>query len=337
MSGEVLPNSWTWERRHIRGGRNADRSWLLRGRPLNTVRTSVVITSYNQKAYLVEAVESVLDQSRPPDEIVIADDASIDGTQTVIQQYEQKHPGRVIGVLAPHNIGTPNNRNSGLARITGDVVFILDGDDRFLPSNIERSLAELAANPEYGSVYSNVALIDESGRHTGVRDGTPQPVGDVFYEVASGMFGILRNMVIRVPLLRSVGFLDKRLAHYDGYDLTVRLAERSRIGYVAAVLAEYRVHPGGVSRSMVASEHIQDLAHVYRKLLKLTSRLDWEQQSTIQEIWNRRLTRFYVQHILEKPSPGRKQVERLRRLLIKRHIGVNEAIHFDDLIERYRT
>ena len=130
---------------------------------MSDVRVSVVITSYNHKDYLVEAIESVLAQTRPADEIIVADDGSTDGSEKVILQYVSTYPSRLIGVLNQRNQGIPRNRNSALARMTGDYVYILDGDDRFLPTNIERSLEELHGRPGYSCVYSNVDLIDASG------------------------------------------------------------------------------------------------------------------------------------------------------------------------------
>ena len=193
-------------------------------------KVSVVITSYNQKLYLMEAVDSVLGQTYPVHEIIVADDGSTDGSVEVVKDLMHKYPDRIIGVLNPRNQGIPKNRNTGLERVTGEYVYILDGDDRFLPQNIERMLDFLEQNPGYQCVYSNLKFMDAEGRLLFLRYQDDQPSGEIFFEIAMGKFGILRNMIIDYSLLRQVGFMDERFPRYDGFELTVRLAKHSRIG-----------------------------------------------------------------------------------------------------------
>jgi glycosyltransferase involved in cell wall biosynthesis len=59
----------------------------------DTYRVSVILTSYNQKAFLTEAIQSALDQTLAPFEIIIADDCSTDGSQELIQGYVNRYPG----------------------------------------------------------------------------------------------------------------------------------------------------------------------------------------------------------------------------------------------------
>ena len=127
-------------------------------------KISVVITSYNQKQFLMEAVESVLNQTYPVHEIIVADDGSADGSVEAVKDLMHKYPDRITGVFNPRNQGIPKNRNSGLERVTGEYVYILDGDDRFLPQNVERMMDFLERNPDFRCVYSNLKFIDAEGR-----------------------------------------------------------------------------------------------------------------------------------------------------------------------------
>lgn len=126
-------------------------------------RVSVIITSYNQKDYLIEAIESVINQTISPYEIIIADDHSIDGSVELIRDYIDHYPGWIKGIFQKENVGIPKNRNAALCQIMGDWVAILDGDDRFLPHKLEREMETLQNYPVARCVYSNVSIIDTKG------------------------------------------------------------------------------------------------------------------------------------------------------------------------------
>ena len=82
-------------------------------------RVSIIITSFNAREYLVDAVESVKTQTLPPHEIIIADDCSSDGSRNAIQSYERRFPSWIKGVYQQKNIGIPGDRNSALRTTHG--------------------------------------------------------------------------------------------------------------------------------------------------------------------------------------------------------------------------
>jgi glycosyltransferase involved in cell wall biosynthesis len=265
-------------------------------------KVSVVITSYNQKEYAIQAIESVIAQSTAAHEIIVADDHSSDGSVDMIKAYMSRYPGRIKGVLQPENVGIPRNRNAGLAQVTGDYVFILDGDDRFLKDNIKQMLAVTESAPDIKCVYSNLRFIDAEGRLIRIRDQEDQPAGDIFFEIAMCKFGILRNMIIDYRLLREVGFLDERFPRYDGYDLTLRLAKQGKIAYIKEPLAEYRVYPTSDSRGLVARDHLNDLTGIYKKMQPLLKDLSRSQRDQVDRRWKRLFLNFYMKEAAERGS-----------------------------------
>ena len=76
-------------------------------------KISVVVLSFNQKKMLEQAIESVLNQTCSPHEIIVCDDASTDGSVDLIKAYEKKYPGWIRGIFQPANLGISKNRNSG--------------------------------------------------------------------------------------------------------------------------------------------------------------------------------------------------------------------------------
>ena len=268
-------------------------------------RVSVIITSYNQEPYLREAVESVLNQTRRPDQIIIADDHSTkDNSIETIQRYAAEYPGLIQPVLQKENVGIPRNRNSALRLVTGDYVAILDGDDRFLPNNIETQLAALAKHPEASCSYSNRYFIDEKGHRTGIRNTKPMPSGDIVFHIACGIPGILRSMIGRYDLIRQAGFLDETFPQHDGLVLTLRLATLTQFIYIDAPLMEKRDHAGGDSK-LVRSNRLRAgyFEDILAEISKLTSSLPTWQKRQITKIWSRKSLSLQVMAEVEE---GRK-------------------------------
>jgi len=253
---------------------------------------SVIVTSYNQRALLEEAVDSVLDQTVRPDEVIVVDADSDDGSQELIEQYAESAAVPVRPLLLTEDPGIPRMRNRALETVTGDYVAILDGDDRFRPEKIERETAVLRENPDLGAVYSNVFITDQSGNRIGRRYQDRQSSGWVFPEVFRGQFGMMRSMLIDYDTFESLGFLDPEFSHYDGFEFTVKLARDHEIFYIHDPLAEYRRHPGGAAEWRQKSDELAELRKIYDKHEDALSELPDRQQAELQRYWQALLADF---------------------------------------------
>jgi len=89
------------------------------------MKISTVIILYNLEKYIDDAIQSVLRQTRQPDEIIVADDCSTDGSADIVAKYRH----RIIHIKQEKNIGTLRNSLSGLKAATGDIVAFLDAGD----------------------------------------------------------------------------------------------------------------------------------------------------------------------------------------------------------------
>jgi glycosyltransferase involved in cell wall biosynthesis len=250
---------------------------------------SVIITSYNQKRYLVEAIDSVLAQTSTPHEIIVADDRSTDGSAELIKGYVALYPGLIRGIYQQRNVGITQNRNAALRAATGSHVAILDGDDRYLPNNLKQQLAALTEHPGARCAYSDLFYIDSTGVRMRTRDVTVQPSGDILSYVAAGQMGLLRSMLIPYDLIETAGYLDPRFPKHDGFILTLHLAKMAQFAYVPEPLAEYRVHEEGDSRSFSARARLGYLEDVYSEVIRLTKRLPPTELRRIKTAWHLRL------------------------------------------------
>lgn len=141
-----------------------------------TPLVSCIIPVFNGAAYLREALDSVLRQTRGPVEIVVADDGSTDATADIVAAYGD----RVI-YLRQDNAGPAAARNLGLRRAGGEYIGFLDADDLWHEEKIERQLERLLARPEFDLCFAHAQnfwipeLRDEEARFRAHRIAQPLP------------------------------------------------------------------------------------------------------------------------------------------------------------------
>lgn len=243
-------------------------------------KISVVITSYNQKQFLAEAIESVIAQTLRPDEILIADDRSTDGSIELIESYAACHPGWIKPLIQSRNVGVAKNRNHALSMVEGELVTLLDGDDRFLPRKLEREYATYRAHPDAQVVHSNIYYVDEAGQRICLwADGETPPHGNVFPQVLARKYPrgkTFRNELVETRCVREVGGYDETLPRYGDWDLIIRLTHRFRTAYCPEPLTQYRRHGESLSHAPgpVHLDAVQRIYEKYRPLLADLSERD---------------------------------------------------------------
>lgn len=124
---------------------------------------SVIITTYNFKSYLEEAVNSVLEQTFQATEIIIVDDGSTDGTPLVAQRLQD--PWKGIHYIRQRNQGASIAANAGIKIAKGRFITVLDGDDWMMPERLEKMYALASENP-HSVVYDDMFWADTNGTMT---------------------------------------------------------------------------------------------------------------------------------------------------------------------------
>lgn len=119
---------------------------------------SVVVPTYNYARFLGRALDSVLSQTAPPSEIIVVDDGSTDDTAKVLDAY-----AKYITALRLPNRGVSSARNAGISIASGGFVALLDSDDVWLPTKLERQLALYSRHPECGAIGCGVEVVDALG------------------------------------------------------------------------------------------------------------------------------------------------------------------------------
>jgi glycosyltransferase involved in cell wall biosynthesis len=275
---------------------------------------SVFITSYNQKIYLIDAIESVLDQSLRPFEIIIVDDCSQDGSQAVIAGYASRYPDLVKPIYHNQNQGIAQTRIDALKAVLGEYVTYVDGDDRVLPNKLETETRILRENSSIQLVYSNYFYIDKNGGLIGVwaNEENP-PQGNVFHYVFSRNFprgSLFRNELVNYRAYRNIGLPDPNLSIFEDFEMRIRLTKELEVAYCNEPLAEYRVHDNGLSREK-AAEKLSSFEYIYQKNKHLLNDLPSETQREVKYRFYEFCARFARQASKEAKDNGMKS-ERIR-------------------------
>ena len=218
---------------------------------------SVVIPVFNREDVISEAIESALRQTAPPDEIVVVDDGSTDGTADRLVAY-----GDVIRMIRQNRGGVSAARNRGIEASNSEWVAFLDSDDTWSLEKLElqRQVVENASN--VGCVHTRYII-----EGPGFRELSPLPpsLGDLSLRHLLMRNRIATSTVMaRRELLIKLGGFDESLLITQDWDLWLRMSsEATRFGYVPVPLANYRL----TEESLVA-----DLPRVEEETLEVLDR-----------------------------------------------------------------
>ncbi len=121
---------------------------------------SIAMATYNGAQYLKEQLQSFVDQTRQPDELIVTDDCSTDQTAAIVREFAKTAPFTVEFHRNEKNLGYCGNFNAALMKTTGDLVFLSDQDDVWFPEKIEHMIDVAGRNPQALVVMNDAALTD---------------------------------------------------------------------------------------------------------------------------------------------------------------------------------
>ncbi|MBX3713950.1 MAG: glycosyltransferase family 2 protein [Lysobacter sp.] len=139
---------------------------------------AVIITNYNYKAFVAEAIESALGQTRPPAQIIVVDDGSKDGSQDFLRERYGDNPR--VTLLMCENGGQLVAFQRGLAAADADVVCFLDADDRWQADYLQKVGKIFDARPDVDFVFSDIVRFG----------GEDKRIGDASHEIDYGYTAI---------------------------------------------------------------------------------------------------------------------------------------------------
>lgn len=132
------------------------------------MKISIALATYNGAQYIKEQLQSFLDQTRQPDELIITDDCSTDQTEAIVRDFAKSAPFKVEFYCNEKNLGYCGNFNAALMKTTGDLVFLSDQDDVWFPEKIEHMTGVAERNPQALVVMNDAALTDGALNEVGL-------------------------------------------------------------------------------------------------------------------------------------------------------------------------
>ena len=217
---------------------------------MNQPRVSVLIPSYNQEDVIEQTVMSSLAQDYDNLEVVVSDDASVDGTPQILRELQEKYPGRLKIFLHPTNLGVTKNHTRGLLECSGEFIAFQDGDDLFLPGKVKKQVAFMLAHPDCTICSHDVDVFDSGSGKTlylwSERFGRRE--GGMAELVRYGNYLSSVSVMVRKVHLPSDGY-EERIRIGSDWLLWLEVLARGkgRICYLDEVLARYRRHPGNLT------------------------------------------------------------------------------------------
>lgn len=218
----------------------------------NGLTSSVALCTFNGARFIEEQVLSILGQTVPPDEIVVFDDRSTDDTVAILERIAAATDVPIRITVNTTRKGSTDNFLAAIAACGGDVIFLSDQDDVWLPDKVEVMLSRFARDADLGLIVSDARAVDEQLHPLGYTVLGSLPVtpaerrrigrGRGTHLVLKRPFGTGSSMAFRVGLKPAILTLDRpaELIH-DSWILTVAAAY-SAIAVTGEVLNLYRQH-----------------------------------------------------------------------------------------------
>lgn len=220
---------------------------------------SVVMPNYNHGHFIGAALEAIVGQSRPPDEVIVLDDGSTDDSVRVIQGFVERLP-RVRLIRNEQRLGSNRSAMRGLECASGEFVYLAAADDRVLPSFFEKSLGLLALFPKSDLCLADTSLFWEEG---GTASRLPVLLADgPGYYGAEDLVELYRTgaivrlingasaLIRRSALLRAGGLIEGLKWYSDPFNVIV-IGFRSGLCYVPEPLTLFRIQASSFSGASI--------------------------------------------------------------------------------------
>jgi glycosyltransferase involved in cell wall biosynthesis len=214
---------------------------------MNKARISVVIPAHNAGAFIGEAVDSVLKQTRAADELIVVDDCSTDDTCIILNRF-----GSGVSLIRNTvNRGPGFSRNHGVSCSSGSYVAFLDADDYWTPDHLKNMMAILEAHTDVGMAFCPVRLVGDA-------DGIWPSDVSKYLEPRHAFMDVLRNipcipsaLMIRRHIHDAVQGFDEerrweqgRLVQAEDLDYVTRIALDTQVMASPEATVNYRQHAG---------------------------------------------------------------------------------------------
>ena len=199
---------------------------------------------YNGEKYLAESIESILAQTYKDFECIIVNNASTDGSLSIMQEYAKKDPR--IRLASEEKKGLVYALNTGLHLAQGTYIARMDADDSAYADRFEKQL-KFMEDQNIALCGSWANIIDEHGTITGSIDDLPRAQRIRMFALLHNPF-IHPSVMVRKDILQKVGGYKPFFKHIEDYELWTRIVFKYKTDNIQEPLLRYRVHGSQITR-----------------------------------------------------------------------------------------
>ena len=211
---------------------------------------TIICLCYNQESYVMESLQSVINQDYKPIELIIVDDCSTDNSKSIIEKWLLDHP-EIQLIANETNLGSTKSFNKALAISKGAYIIDLAADDILLNNCVSLQCNAFANSlfKNLGMVYGNAALINENGNFDSYyfavdsRKNVIQkrPTSDIYLSVITGGNSICSvSAMAKKTVFDELNGYDENLA-YEDLDFWIRASRAYEVDYIDEILIQKRI------------------------------------------------------------------------------------------------
>lgn len=260
------------------------------------VMFSVEVTTYNQREYIAQTLQSIIDQEHNYKyEILVSDDCSTDGTQGIIKQFYEKYPKIIKPVFNQKNLGPMKNYYATIARATGKYMMGCGGDDYWLPGKVAKQIDFMERNLDFDVCYGTSDIVYE--KENRIEHGFGSNYLD-FKDILKQR----RNSCPALTLCVRRSFLLKYLDEIkpqqrdwmvEDYPFLIYAAYESLIYFLNMTMAVYRVIDNSVSHQVDTDKLLRYKKSTYDVEAFFSNRYsipieEWDEKKKLKEVLAKR-------------------------------------------------
>ncbi len=209
-----------------------------------SLSVSVIVPTYNRADLIAETLDTLLAQSRPPDEILVVNDGSSDGTGEVVAQYAPR-----IRQIVKENGGKASALNLALGEVNGDLIWICDDDDLLLPQTCQKlaGLLETAHDLDFACGHHEDFTFDPQTGQKHIkpagfrRESAPD---EIFFDLLDGCHIFQPGLMVRRSHYEQLGGFREDLVRSQDYEMMLRIARHGTGRLLDETVYLHREHQG---------------------------------------------------------------------------------------------
>lgn len=261
---------------------------------------TIVVLTYNHEDWIKQTIKSIIDQETSYNfKILISDDASTDNTKSIIIEFKNKYPDKIIAIFNEKNLGAELNFYTAVNKVDTKFIGFCEGDDKWVDNNkIQYQLELLYKNLDYHAVCSDCYLIDEQDK--------------IFSNFSTGRITNKKEDMVFLPneyieaayrpihISSLITYKDRFLTTFPKWylespildtPLLTNLVINNNVYYSSKILATYRIHKSSITHSRgFTKEYLKNLTKMFNLLSEDSN--DFYKKSFQKAINNRKIRYF---------------------------------------------